>query len=1371
MVWKTSGCSLLLMTPIKNILIFAIICLASFLPAQSPQMQMLTVADGLSQGFITALYQDRQGFLWIGTLDGLNRYDGYSIRRFNRQPFTPFSLSNSAYITFIIEDREGLFWIGTYESLYVFDPATERFHNISYQTKVNPSQGFASIAMDSKGNIMVHMPGKEDSIGLFRIITPPNFVQQIRYGKEPLAGVRAERLTLPAAAQAPFRLEPCVGDTLFLVRDNTGRGFRLELPDFHAIPFDLLNIRSSDPSILWSNQYGFFFRRRSIGSEWALMPPFEFRGVIRLKEGTCLSNRGADNVLYRIRSEMPLTSDMQALMEMNQAFYQDFTPFLTFPHKISIIFGDRSDMIWVGTGGYGLHKINLNHLSFHHILKDTSLYNLRQLPNGRIWGGKIYSNLQINLTTGQLEAAPWASFFKGKTILNLLPDRSGNMWFITSGKPDGSMGGIFLWEKVTGRYRKIAPNPAYKDMIAEQLLEDHNGDIWIAAHDGHLFQYHQDKGHLNHYNFSDALGENNKNLTSNAILEDQDGVIWIGTSRGLLAMHRQQDGSPASYQIYQHEDENLQTIAWNWVLCIYQDRENPQRLWVGTRGGGINCLDKRSGHFTHFTEANGLSDNVVYGIVPDDDGNLWCSTNRGLSRFSPSTGTFINYNESNGLQNNEFNTGAYLRNSDGTMFFGGVNGLTYFNPPMIKMNTQVPPIAFTGIQVQGKTLMPATEGSPLQFAPQFQQTLTLPFSQNNVTFEFAALDFANPATNRYRYKMQGIDHDWIHSGNTHSANYVSLPPGKYTFQVQAATAEGDWNPQSAHFELEILPPWYRSGLAYFFYLILFGGLAFRFISFRETRLREQHTMQLKQQESDRLKELDSFKNRLFANITHEFRTPLTIILGLAERMRRGERKEETKGNAGHIISQGTNLLDLVNQMLDLAKLESHGLTLYPTQGNISAFVRHHAESFLALAQHKDVSLTITTEEPDLVMDFDPQRFRQILGNLLANAIRHTSSGGNVAIHLFSKSEQEAILVVADTGEGIEPGDLPYVFDRFYQGHSLKHNQGTSGIGLAFTRELIILAGGEIRVDSIPGQGTTFTVNLPITRQAVRFTVDGASALPPQGLLQQAEKHPHSSALPLLLIMEDNLMVADYLRLCLREHYQLAVAADGEQGIQMAFERIPDLIITDVMMPKKNGFEVTEILNQDERTSHIPVVILTAKTQMDDRLEGLRRGANAYLTKPFNDQELLLLLQNQLKLQQKWQQRYAILQNGIPVSASSGTGNEDFGKEDVFMKKLFDIFGKHYADENCTLDHLCRLMGMSSSQLHRKLTALTDQSAMQMFRAFRLNKAHELLLTRRELNVSEIGLLVGFNNPAHFSRLFSKAYGNSPSALKNRAISS
>ena len=1353
---------------LRQILIFAFLCRSiTGTHAQFTHIQSLTVADGLSQGLITRIYQDRQGFIWIGTLDGLNRYDGYTIRRFNEDPLSPFSLTGSTYITDICEDREGLLWIGTDEALYVFDPATERFYNISRQISNLPTNKVVRIATDQDGDILIHMPGPTDPTGLYHLEVPPRFSVQLRYTSNPLTGLAAQKVTVPADAVTPFSLESCLGDTLFLLRDHVGKGFRYSKSTYHFKPIDIRILDSAGTGIVWNGETGFFYRRKMEDGRDSLLDPMLFRSLFYLKDSSFITYSQQEEFLYKGRSDTPFRLWTVNESHPGNLSETGLTPLMKLPLSVNVLEKDRSGVLWIGTGGHGLRKMKLRDLAFRNYLPEYSLYNLREMPDGKIWLGKYHSNFMFDLATGQREPAPWPKLFK-TVFYNVLQDRKENYWFVKVADTSTGTGSVYFWNKSYGnRFHEVAKIPYYKESIAEQILEDRHGNIWVAAHEGFLFKCSGEGRLLGTYNYSEVIRKGDPSLIANAFIEDHDGILWLGTSQGLVEITNYAANERPEFRLLQHDPNNANSLSWDRVMCLYQSPDMPRWIWIGTRGGGLNCYDKDTGLFKCYTQKDGLIDNVVYGILSDDEGNLWCSTNRGLSRFNPRNETFVNYYESDGLQANEFNTGAFVRNRQGQLIFGGINGLTVFDPHAVKMSELLHSVAVTSVKVRGNALLPAQKNSPLEFAPYFNQVLTLPFSDNNVTFEFAALDFANPSTNRYRYRMEGIDRDWIYSGTTHFANYASLPPGEYVFQVQAAIADGDWNPNSAKFRLVIQPPWYRHWLAYCLYLGVLAGLVWLYIHLREERIQEQHVLHMKERESDRLKELDTFKSRLFANITHEFRTPLTIILGLAERLRRSGKDEVTEKNATGIITQGNNLLDLVNQMLDLAKLETHSISLHPVQSNISAFIRTHARHFETLASHKNVRLTVETDKPDLTTDFDPQRFRQILNNLLSNAIRHTPGNGQVTLK-FSHGQGTMKIIVSDSGEGIMPEDMPHIFDRFYQGSGRHQSEGTGGLGLALTRELVLLAGGSIEVESAPESGASFTVTLPVTRNAPMATAESIAGYPAYTpAVFSAETDPNEER-PLLLVIEDNPVIMDYLRDCLKRDYQLIFAENGKKGVELALEHIPDLIISDVMMPEMDGLQVTETLRNDEKTSHIPIVLLTAKTQADERLDGLRHGASVYLTKPFLEEELLLVLNNQLALQRTWQQRYATLPGNGKMEQQPNTAmqSDAISREDAFMEKLYRIFEQHYADEAFHLEQLCRLVGMSSSQLHRKLGALTDQPAMQLLRTFRLHKARELLSARPDLQVSEIALMAGFSNAAHFSRLFSKTFGKPPSEARS-----
>lgn len=1347
------------MKPISIFSFLVLLLLAMACPAQV-RMEQIGVADGLSQGFVTSIIQDSRGFIWIGTFDGLNRYDGYSIKRFTPKPFDLWSLQ-ATYITRLYEDNRNLIWVGTHHGIYVFDPLSERFVNLSLSEYKLPATEVLAVTGDRDGYVYLHIPGDEDRVGLYRLSLPTDFVQQIRNTTSVLNGVVVERVGFSNSFHGSFILFDCVGDSMIVARDSLGYTYRHSSKDnlLHRFdPSQLPGNTSIDDCIWWGKHESYFYRWQQLDGSYANISSQRLLKALRLNGGrTALwaIHKG----LYTIYTHRnPLQFDLCFPPETAStapAFEKTFNPLFSINKApTNIVLADKSGVIWVGTGGDGLWKIKPNQLAFKNLLEGKSISTLHELSDGRIWLRDFAGlSLVVNPKTYQLEPEPWAGLGIQNSIYEVLEDRQGQVWLVESGRHLNPVNKLWKFNKSTRKLTSFPEQIPMLEMVPEKLFEDRDGNIWLAAHKGLLFRCRPGQQQLEHFSYAHFSANKTNNLRATSICQDKNGLIWIGTNHGLVRLIGSNTNAP-QFTIFNHDPQKPGTISVNWVTSICPDPSNEDFFWVGTRGGGLNHLNLRTVIFSFITEAPyGLSDNVVYGILPDNRGNLWCSTNRGLCRFDPQRNTFVTYRALDGLLSTEFNTNSYLRTRDGRLWFGGVYGLNVFQPEEIRSNHIPPKIAITGIKVFGVPRLPDANG-----------TLSLPLEENNVLFEYAALDYVNPGTNRFRHRLLGIDKDWVYDGSHHSANYAALPPGKYVFELQGATADSPWSEPILVFELNIRPPWYRSWLAYLCYFLLCAALIGGIVRYRVKWFKLQHEAATNQRESERLKAFEVVKNQFFANVAHEFRTPLTVILGLANRLKRGAKKEEIEENAKGIVEQGNTLLHLTNQILDLAKLESQQFSLKLSNGNFSQHVQHIAESLMPLAESKGLRLLVENPQSEIRMDFDPGKIRKILSNLISNAIRHSFPGG--AIHLVTALEEDGLWVkitVKDEGEGIAPEDLPNIFERYYQGSQPVVKTGASGLGLTLVRDLVKLMDGKVQVESIQGEGATFSVLLPIRNEAPPLD-NPASPIPLQH--QETRVVPTSQAphLPLLLIMEDNEAVANFLRLCLREYFRLEIAGDGEIGIEKAIRLTPDLILTDVAMPKKDGYAVCSILKNDLRTSHIPIVMLTAKVEQQDRLEGQRRGANAYLTKPFEEQELLQVLKNLLQLQEQWKHRYAKYSLNKDSLNETGHGFEDLRMEDRFMQNLFSAFENYYTDESFNLERLCKLLGISSSQLDRKLKTLTEQSPMQMLRSFRLQKARAMLQDGSGLSVKDVCFRTGFKSPAHFSRAFSEEFGVPPSGV-------
>ena len=650
-----------------------------------------------------------------------------------------------------------------------------------------------------------------------------------------------------------------------------------------------------------------------------------------------------------------------------------------------------------------------------------------------------------------------------------------------------------------------------------------------------------------------------------------------------------------------------------------------------------------------------------------------------------------------------------------------------------------------------------------------REKITLTHSDNVVSFEFAALNFRKTAKTQYKYQLVGFSNQWYELGIKREVTFTSLRPGNYTLRVVAANSDGIWGHTPIELAIQVLPPWWWSFWSKLLYLLAGAGLLFGIYHYQLNR-------KLALAEARNLRELDSVKTKFYTNITHEFRTPLTVIQGMSDQLieRAGELpKEKIEDNARIIKRNSAQLLTMVNQMLDLRRLESGNMLVNLVNGDVLQYFRYLTESFHSYAQDKEVGLHFMTDLEELNIDYDPDKLLHIVSNLLSNAIKFTPEGGDVyfsADRLGSGLEVPEMLVlkVKDTGIGISEDHLPFIFDRFYTSSYLETKKGEgTGIGMALTRELVKLMKGEIEVKSKLHEGTTFIIKLPITTEAAEvaiqpaFLEDKILGLTGPAILKDQKKTmtpANASDLPLALIIEDNPDVVRYLSSCLEKDYQIATALNGTTGVDIALEMIPDIIVSDVMMPEKDGFEVCEILKNDERTSHIPILLLTAKADRQSRLAGFRKGADAYLAKPFNREELQVRLEQLIELRWKLQEHYGNLEE-VQVDKQPTT------IEDTFLLKLKQVIMNHLDDPEFGQVQLSRVIGLSRSQLFRKLKALTGKSTSLVVRSIRLQKAKELLLTT-ELNVSEVAYDVGFKDLSYFSKCFIEEFGEQPSTVKS-----
>ncbi len=911
---------------------------------------------------------------------------------------------------------------------------------------------------------------------------------------------------------------------------------------------------------------------------------------------------------------------------------------------------------------------------------------------------------------------------KGKSHLYKFSERKLTEVFV-DGKTPGSMGTIF--EDNSGNLllgtdkiqiydltvNSLTPLKGIPEAYIFQIFEDHNGNLWVATHGKGVF-----------------LLQNNKEKIIN-FRKKVDGTNGIS-------------------------DDN--------VNFIYQSKS--KELWIGTMNGlnklVFNSIEKNY-EFEHFLIDDGLPNNQVTGIIEDEKNNLWIGTSNGLAKMNLETYEIQNYFEEDGLMENTFQVDFLKNDKTGELLLRSRNGINIFHPDSLRKNTYIPPIQFTHFEYFSSDGQNTTTQEIKGIS--YKEQVTLKYRQNNFSCRFAALSYRNPSKNQYAYQLAGQNKDWIHIANKNELTFSNLAPGRYTLRVKGSNNDGIWNEEGAALKIHILPPWWLSLWAKAGY-----GLLTTFLLFGVYRFQLRRKLSL--EEAKRLKELDQVKTKLYTNITHEFRTPLTIIQGTAEQEihQNGQiTAEHNLQNAQTIQRNSAQLLTLVNQLLDLRKLESGQLALQWIQDDIIQYLKYLTESFHSHAENKGLQLHFLSEINQLEMDYDPDKLLYIVSNLLSNAIKFTPAGGNIYFQVSADiPNTQLVLKVKDTGIGIEEAELPKVFDRFYQiDDSVVRKQEGSGIGLSLSKELVNLMGGQIEVNSQLGKGSVFSVSLPISQNAQKQKVNREDvyrktlgfATPPVLSNGMKEKKEVLSDFPLVLIIEDNPDVVRYLTSCLDQQYNLLTAQNGQIGIQTALDMVPDLIISDVMMPEKDGFEVCQILKEDERTSHIPIILLTAKADIASKLEGLKHGADAYLSKPFHRDELDIRMEQLIELRKKLQERFGSLDfEQFNVQRNS--------PEEAFLLKLRQIVEENLSDSNFGMVQLCRAIGLSRSQLFRKLKALTGKSTSLVVRSIKLQKARHLLKTT-DRTVTEIAYDTGFSDLAYFSKCFMEEYGENPSAVK------
>ncbi len=1359
-------------------LLLLVVVLPALAQTQDVSFHHLTINEGLSQNAVFAILQDQKGFMWFGTKDGLNRYDGYSFTVYQHNSFDSTSLSSS-YVTALFEDSRGFIWAGTLDAgLNLFHRDHDRFQRVPLFADSAQSQEpgkIQSIAEDATGALWIATDGD----GVFRIQSPHGTAGAMRirqYVHNPRTPGSLSHTTARALlvdSKGAVWLGTGRGLDRFRPGDDSFDHFHIVTKDPRAPAFDgdnaITAVHESSDGLLWLGTPSGLVRFEQTDGTYTLFP--HHNAISRFGWGTItriLEDRTGRLWLCTpgelMRFDVPtLTYDY---------FRNDPSDNRSIGYNtILSAWQDRTGMLWFGTGGAGIDTYDPNATRFAMLVRQRD-------ATSRVAGFSVRSVLEdlagdVWMSTDVLykwtrKTGKWKSFettsdrpddFGNTGSWSMIQSPTGEMWFATSQ-------GLFRYSPRTGSTRQYVSDPADSSSLREKevrtVFEDRSGTIWVMTANYLSKLVNAEEGRFKHVRYRRTPP---KEQPRPVLWQDRQGQIWIGTEDGLLRFSPG-TGTFVEFRTIPHDKAS---ISNNWVKSICPDPRKPDSvLWIGTAGGGLNRLDRATGHFTHFTDADGLPNNVVYGILPDNRGRLWLSTNKGLSRFDAELGTFRNFDVRDGLQSNEFNTGAYFRSSSGEMFFGGINGLNYFHPDSVKDNIHIPQIVLTGLKLDNREISTRDTNPVLTKHITETTSVTLGPGVNSITFEFAALAFSSPEKNQYSYILEPFNPDWVYAGKNRSVTYTNLPPGEYVFRVKGSNNDGVWNEVGTSLAVTMRPSAWRTWWAYGLYAFLVVALLYSLRRYEMNRLRLKNQLQIEQLDAKNLKKLDQVKSRFFANISHEFRTPLTLILGQIDSVMSSGIDPKEKGKLQVALRNAGRLLNLINQLLDLSKIEAGGMELRAESQNVVSFLKNIASAFESLAQQRAIALTFESEADRILVVFEQDKMEKIFYNLLSNALKFTPRGGKITIRVevTPPGGDFVQIVVRDSGIGISQREIPHIFDRFYQAG----NAGTTvhegtGIGLALAKELVELHGGSITVTSEEGVGTTFVVRLPKLQAthageapAVSSGAVAVPGVPPDEQEGAAHLPGDASSGEVILIVEDNADVCAYIREQLEDLYTIVEAVNGSDGVAKAQEGIPDLIVTDLMMPGVDGYEFTRLIRGDTKTSHIPVVMLTARAGLDDRIEGLERGVDLYLTKPFSAKELRAQVRNLIARREELRKRYstATIIKPSEIAATS--------IDKAFLERVIKCIEAHFEDEKFGVEELARDASMSISQLNRKLNALVGQPSGELIRSLRLQRAADLL-KQNAGSVAEISYRLGFSDQAHFSRAFKKQFGQTPSAYR------
>lgn len=1259
----------------------------------------LTINQGLSQNCVISIAQDSIGYLWLATQDGLNKYDGRKFIQYDKQ-FENITRATFSKLGKIYIDKQNKLWLITYSGkLEYYNQQTDTFISVKMPYDVS------SIYQDRKNNLYFGTYNH----GVFQI----NFTSKDTTHL-PFNELKGE--TVYDFLETDNSLIMATSNGAYNYSENVGLK---KTPIENTTPCNYSALAASKDGTIWLGSYGdgIFYKTPHSST-------FE-----KYKHENISNKINVEDLLIDSKNRLWVATYGDGIFVINKETQEaknfkanKSNPFAIHYNDMLCLFEDKTGVIWCGSDGTGAnyydeHLIKFNILTNNQVPQDVNVDMVRCIQTddaNNVWIGTSGKGL----TCFNIKKQSYKTFTENNSTLSsnriiCLNYFEKELWI------GHQVNGLSILNG-TGTFTNY---PELSKYTIWRILAETKDRRWFCTERNGIMLFDKQLGIIKTYNQSNSkLPINN----IRALVKENDSIMWVGTD------------NEGVYTLNTKTDELQKIDQLNYKIKTLFVKNG--LLWIGTNGSGLIKYNIKTQTLESYNKEDGLPNNVVYGILTGSQNDLWLSTNNGLCRFTTSKthNAFENFSTDDGLQGSEFNTGAYFKSPEGTLFFGGLEGINWFNPDELTYNKVKPKTIISSFEVFSKSR-------------EMTENLKLNHNENTVSFTFSSLHFSLPEGSTFKYKLENHDTNWIISNNNNLAHYTNLPPNTYTFKVISSNYDGVWNEVPESYTFEIKKPWYLSVYAILIYNIIFILLSYLVYYYAKIRWHMRMQLQFENAETNRLKKLDEYKTKLYTNISHEIRTPLTLILGpITNQLNKSGLTPKDKKELNLVKQNANRLLNLVDQMLNLSMIDSGQIKLKIAQGNLGLLLKQIVSAFQYHANKNDLKIVSKIHNLNQVW-YDSDVIEKICANLFSNAIKYATKKSDI---LFEATKQEEFLVlsVINESDNIIEKDLSRLFQRFYQDNEMSDGVG---VGLALVRDLVNLSKGTIVANSLGTNSIQFTVSLPVNKEAYQANdLVTTSDTTSKDVITFIEKENEiSDGRPHLLIVEDDIDILDFTTSIFKNEYQISKASNGQEAYQKALKMSPDIIISDVMMPVKNGIDLCESIKTNTATSHIPVILLTAKVGDQHEIKGLKTGADAYITKPFNSDKLKIIIGNLLENRKQIHKYFKETLSIQPKLSISTTESE-------FLKRLQQVITENITDSNFNSEQFASKMALSRTQLHRKLKALSNTSTSEFIRLQRLKMAKDLL-KKSDATIAEIGYLVGFNTPSYFIKCFKEVYNCTP----------